>query len=58
MSGACSSPSTGSWDPVPGAGVQRLVGTPVADPGREDDEGSGPGELVGAAAGDSMTRTR
>jgi hypothetical protein len=37
--------------------VKRLAVSPVPGPVREDDEASGRGELVGAAAGGAMTRT-
>ena len=37
-------------------GVERLTASPFPDPGRDDDED--PADLVGAAAGGPMTRTR
>lgn len=39
-----------------GSGVERLTPSPFPDPGRDDE--AVPGDLVGAAAGAPMTRTR
>ncbi len=39
-----------------GSGVERLTPSPFPDPGRDDE--AVPGDLVGAAAGGPMTRTR